>query len=93
MGIVVVEMFLVAEKEDFCCSRFKPSLIFISKVHGLKIHDITSIGNNSNYAQTLLKQQLEKILTVRYKLWTGRKERKRMDVAKLLQCNRKSMAT
>ena len=31
-------MFLVAEEEDFRCSRLNPSLMFISKGHGFKAH-------------------------------------------------------
>ena len=40
-------MFLVAEKENSRCSRFNPALLFnppllfISKGHGLKAHDIS----------------------------------------------------
>ena len=34
-------MFLVAEEENCRCSRFNPSLLFISKGRGLKAHDIS----------------------------------------------------
>ena len=33
--------FLVAEDENSRCCRFNPPLLFISKRHGLKAHDIS----------------------------------------------------
>ena len=57
------DMFLVAEKEDYRCSRFNPPLLFISKGHDLKAH---AISYNSDTGQTLLKQQLDKILKITF---------------------------
>ena len=57
------DMFLVAEKEDYRCSRFNLPLLFISKGHGLKAH---AISCNSHTGHTLLKQQLEKILKITF---------------------------
>ena len=33
-------MFLIAEEEDSRCSRFNPTLLFISKEYGLKAQNI-----------------------------------------------------
>ena len=41
IGIVVVDMFLVAEEEDFRYSRFNLPFLLISKGHGLKEHNIS----------------------------------------------------
>ena len=34
-------MLLLAEGKNSRCSRFNPPLLFISKGHGLKVHDIS----------------------------------------------------
>ena len=35
------DMFLVTKEEDLRCSYFNPQLLFVSKGHGLKAHDIS----------------------------------------------------
>ena len=50
-------MLLVAEAENSRCSRFNPSLLFISKGHGLFHTEYHSI--NSDPGHMCSKQQLE----------------------------------
>ena len=56
IGIVVMEMFLVAEEEDSRCSRFNPPLLFIY----LMAWKHMAYNNNSDSIHACLKQQLEK---------------------------------